>query len=118
MEGISENIRGISIVDKFLEHERFMIFCNNGEEVTYISSADWMIRNMDKRVEVAAPIKDKRLKKIIRDIFEIQWNDNVKARDLDTGKLNVYIDEEEHGAPEVRSQTALYDYFSKMAIKQ
>lgn len=118
MEGISENIRGISIVDKFLEHERFMIFCNNGEEITYISSADWMIRNMDKRVEVAAPIKDKRLKKIIRDIFEIQWNDNVKARDLDTGKLNVYIDEEEHGAPEVRSQTALYDYFSKMVIKQ
>ncbi|MBD3325382.1 polyphosphate kinase 1, partial [candidate division KSB3 bacterium] len=76
--GLSENIEAISIVDKFLEHSRILIFCNNGKEKYYIGSADWMTRNLDHRVEAACPIYAKNLQKELRTYFDLQWKDNVK----------------------------------------
>ena len=78
--GMSENIEVISIIDKFLEHTRFMIFCNNQDNEVFISSADWMTRNLDNRVEVTCPIYQPELKKELFDIFNIYWNDNIKSR--------------------------------------
>jgi polyphosphate kinase len=77
---ISENIEVISIVDRYLEHSRFLIFENAGDPLYYITSADWMERNLDKRVEVACPILAKDLKEELNDLFEIQWKGNVKSR--------------------------------------
>lgn len=110
--GLSENIRAISIVDKYLEHARLMIFCNDGEESTYISSADIMTRNLDRRVEVAAPILDKRLKKELKRFFEIQWSDNTKARDIASGEKNSYVPAKK-GAKQVRAQEVLHEYYLK-----
>ena len=80
LKNLSENIEVISIIDRFLEHSRVYIFENSGDNSVYISSADFMTRNIENRVEVATPIYDKLLKKQINDVFEIAWNDNVKAR--------------------------------------
>jgi polyphosphate kinase len=87
---LSEKIEIISIVDKYLEHSRIFIFCNGGDERYYISSADWMIRNLDNRVEVAAPIYDKRIKQELKDYLEIQFRDNVKARLINEKQDNPY----------------------------
>lgn len=112
VKGMSENIKVISIVDKYLEHARLAIFCNDGDEQVFISSADWMSRNLDRRIEVAVPINDAKIKKIIKDVFNIQWSDNVKARDLTVmGKNNYVKKDPEHI---IRSQMALYDYYKKM----
>ncbi|MDM8004326.1 MAG: polyphosphate kinase 1, partial [Bacteroidota bacterium] len=70
-KGVSENIKAISIVDRFLEHSRFMIFCNGGDELVYITSADIMPRNLDHRIEVTCPVWDTALKKEITDVFSI-----------------------------------------------
>jgi polyphosphate kinase len=83
VKDMSENIQAISIVDKYLEHSRFVIFGNEGDEQFYITSADWMTRNLDHRVEVACPIYDDDIKKELRAQFDIQWRDNTKARILD-----------------------------------
>ena len=80
---MSENIEVISIVDKFLEHSRVFIFANGGDEKYYISSADWMPRNIDNRIEVSAPVYDKDLQKELKHIIQIQLSDNVKARIFD-----------------------------------
>ena len=88
IENISENIEAISIVDKFLEHSRIFIFCNNNAPLYYISSADWMIRNLDNRVEVAAPIYDPDIQNELKTFFDIQWQDNVKARNIDKDNTN------------------------------
>ena len=106
--GMSENIEAISVVDKFLEHPRVFIFCNEGDPKVYISSADWMTRNLDNRVEVGAPIYDKDIKKEILDTFEISWKDNVKARIFNTEQNNAYRN---NGEVKVRSQFAIYDYY-------
>lgn len=112
VEGLSDNIRVISIVDRFLEHARFSIFCNNEDEKVYIMSADWMNRNLDRRVEVAAPILDKKIKQTLRDVFDIQWSDNDKARDLAVFGSNEYVEQGDN--PLCRSQMALYEYYKKM----
>jgi polyphosphate kinase len=91
VKGLSDNIKITSIVDKYLEHSRVFIFCNGGEELIYISSADWMTRNLDFRIEVACPILDEKLKSEIKQIIDIQLNDNVKARVLDKALKNQYI---------------------------
>lgn len=107
--GMSENIEAISIVDRFLEHSRIMIFCNNGDELFYISSADWMTRNLDRRIEIACPIYDKNIQQEIRDLMEIQQKDNTKARIIDVEQNNDYV--VNNSKVSVRSQYKLYDYY-------
>lgn len=91
IEGVSENIRIISIVDRFLEHPRVVITHNDGDPQVYISSADWMTRNIDHRIEVAAPVRDPRLKQRIIDITNIHFTDTVKARLIDKEMSNNYV---------------------------
>lgn len=110
IEGMSENIEVISIVGKFLEHTRLLIFCNNDNPKLYISSADWMTRNIDNRVEVTCPIYDEDIKQELIDIFDICWSDNVKARIINETQNNVY---KRNDLPKVRSQFATYDYYLK-----
>jgi polyphosphate kinase len=109
--GLSENVEAISIVDKYLEHSRVLIFCNGGDELYYITSADWMTRNLDRRVEVACPIFDKDIQREIRDMIELQMNDNVKARIINAVQDNVYVRSD--GAERIRSQNELYAYYRK-----
>lgn len=109
---LSENIFVTSIVDRFLEHARVYIFENNGQKDTYISSADWMPRNIDNRVEVGVKILDSSLKKIIQDIFMIQASDNVKARIIDQDLKNAYL--QRGNKKRVRSQIAIYEYLNRL----
>lgn len=106
--GMSENIEVISIVGKFLEHTRLLIFGNNNNPKVYISSADWMTRNIDNRVEVTCPIYDEDIKKELMDVFEICWSDNVKARIINDKQDNIY---KRNDLPKVRAQFATYDYY-------
>ncbi|MGB5692959.1 MAG: polyphosphate kinase 1 [Flavobacteriaceae bacterium] len=108
IEGMSENIEAISIVDKFLEHPRLFILGNNGDPKVYISSADWMTRNLDNRVEVGCPIYDEEIKAELIDTFEISWRDNVKARIFDQDQDSKY---RKNDLPKLRSQFAMYDYY-------
>ncbi|WP_280671228.1 MULTISPECIES: polyphosphate kinase 1 [unclassified Dysgonomonas] len=118
VKGLSENIEVISIVDKYLEHSRLAIFHNNGKEQVYIMSADWMPRNLDRRVEVGTPIFDDKIRQTIKDIFEIQWADNVKARNLTVFGNNNYV-HREYNTKIRRSQTELYEYYRlKTEIKK
>lgn len=102
-----EKIKGISIVDEYLEHARVMYFYNKGAEDMYISSADWMTRNLDHRIEASAKITDKSLKKELKDILDIQLRDNVKARILDKKLSNEYISNDKE---DCRSQIETYKY--------
>lgn len=90
MEGWSDNIAAYSIVDKYLEHSRVFIFHNKGDEKIYISSADWMSRNLDNRSEVAVPIYSPEIRKQIKDIINIQLSGNTKVRILDRRQDNAY----------------------------
>ncbi|NAW52715.1 polyphosphate kinase 1, partial [Vibrio sp. V41_P2S12T139] len=107
IEGISDNIRIISIVDRFLEHPRVVITHNDGDPQVYISSADWMTRNIDHRIEVAVPVRDPRLKQRIIDITNIHFTDTVKARLIDKEMSNAYVPR--GNRKKVRSQIAIYD---------
>jgi polyphosphate kinase len=109
--GQSENIEVISIVDKFLEHSRIFVFCNNNQEKYYISSADWMTRNLDHRVEVTCPIYDPDLQKEIMNILEFQMKDNIKARIIDESQVNRYREHE--NKKRVQSQKAIYQYYQQ-----
>lgn len=106
--GMSENIEVISIVDKFLEHPRLYIFENAGDTKMYISSADFMGRNLDNRVEISCPIYDQSIKDELLDTFEISWKDNVKARVISMAQDNAYRQSDE---PPFRSQFKMYDYY-------
>lgn len=110
--GISENIKAISIVDRFLEHARVFIFNNDNNEDIYLSSADWMVRNLHRRVETVFPILDKQVAKFIRDIINIQLNDNVKARYIHFKKNNHYKKNRNDIA--IRSQIETYFYIKRM----
>lgn len=90
IKGLSENIDVISIVDKYLEHSRVFIFCNEGEEKYYLASADLMSRNLDHRSEVAFPVYDPKLQKDIRDFMMVQFRDNTKARLINASQDNQY----------------------------
>ena len=113
IEGMSENIEAISIIDKFLEHPRVFIFANDGDPKIYISSADWMTRNLENRVEVGCPIYDPELKQTLIDNFDICWSDNVKARIFTAAQENSY---KRNKDTSIRSQFALYDYFQDKLI--
>ena len=107
----------ISIVDQYLEHASVLVFHNGGNVLVYISSADWMVRNLDHRVEAACPIVDNNLKKELLDILKIQLSDNVKARILDPEFINNYVSSP--GKKRIRSQQEIYNYLvKKQPIKQ
>ncbi len=112
VEGVSDNIRIISIVDRFLEHPRVLITYNEGDPQVYISSADWMTRNIDNRIEVSAPVRDERLKQRIIDIIDIHFTDTVKARLIDKEMSNTYVPR--GNRKKVRSQIAIYDYLKNI----
>jgi polyphosphate kinase len=100
-------MQALSIVDEYLEHSRIMIFHNNGKEHMYISSADWMVRNLDHRIEAACPVIEPALQKELHDFVNIQLSDNVKARLLTNDLSNEY--NHIKGKP-VRSQHEIYNY--------
>ncbi|SEP41379.1 polyphosphate kinase 1 [Mucilaginibacter sp. OK283] len=108
VKGFSENIEVISIVDKYLEHARVHIYCNGGDELIYLTSADFMSRNIDTRVEVGFPILDERLKKEVKDIINIQLHDNTKAREINSANSNKY--HKTNAAESHRAQIEIYNY--------
>lgn len=112
IKGMSENIEAISIVDKYLEHSRIMIFCNSGDELCYISSADWMPRNLDTRIEVTCPVYDKEIKQELKQMLLIQLKDNEKARLHDDDGKNIYKKRASKETP-VRAQVAYYNYLKR-----
>lgn len=116
IEGMSENIEAISIVDNFLEHSRIYIFANSGNPDVYISSADFMTRNIDERVEVSCPIYDEEIKKELLDVFNIGWKANVKARIHSEELDNKYVSNK--GKKEFRSQQEMYRYYQKKLEEQ
>lgn len=111
VKDFSENIEIISIVDRFLEHARVFKFHNRGEPLLYFSSADWMTRNLNYRIETAVPIRDPKVFQIIDDVMDLQWKDNVKARKIDGTGTNPYIRPEND--IHIRSQYETYYYFKR-----
>ena len=109
VEGLSENIYMTSIVDRYLEHGRIYLFHNGGDEQMYIGSADWMTRNLDRRIEVLTPIYDSDLFAELKDILVLQLADNVKARIQDAEETNAYV-KQKTGDQRIRSQYEIYDY--------
>jgi len=109
IKGMSENIYITSIIDRFLEHGRIYLFENGGDEKIYFGSADWMSRNLDRRIEVITPIYDEDIAQEFKDILQIQLDDNVKARIQDQSESNTYVIKKP-GEKEIRSQYAIYDY--------
>ena len=107
-------VKAISIIDEYLEHARVFIFHNGGNEKTYISSADWMVRNLDHRVEATCPILDESIARELKEILDIQLSDNVKARWLDNELLNKY--KRDHLEHKVRSQIEIYNYLYHKAM--
>ena len=106
VKGLSENIRVISIVDKFLEHSRILVFANEGEPHYYLSSADWMVRNFDHRFEAATPVYDKNLQTELKQMLDLQLRDNVKARLVNAQPSNKYATT--NGQEKLRSQIKIY----------
>lgn len=106
--GMSENIEAVSIVDRYLEHSRLLIFANGGSPLYYISSADLMRRNLDQRVEVAVPIHDPKIQEVLRHIMGYALSDNVKARKLDAKQENRIV--ARRGSLPFRSQEELRGY--------
>ncbi|MFO7831336.1 MAG: polyphosphate kinase 1 [Desulfuromonadaceae bacterium] len=113
IKDLSENIQAISIVDRFLEHSRFFIFNNSGTPVYFISSGDWLPRNLDRRVEVATPVYAASLQQQLQDYFNIQWQDNCKARIWDK-KLRNKFRRPSADEPHIRSQLAMIDYYAAL----
>jgi len=113
---LKHHMHAISIVDEYLEHARVLIFHNSGKEKVYISSADWMVRNLDHRVEAAALITDEYIKQELKDIIHIQLRDNVKARLLNNELSNNYVSSA--GKKKVRSQIETYNYLYSKITKQ
>ncbi len=107
VEGVSENIRVTSIVGRFLEHSRIFYFENEGKPKIYLASADWMPRNLDRRVEVAFPVEDERVREEVKDIIRLTLADNVKARVMQPDGLYKRIDK--RGKEQVHSQMLFYD---------
>lgn len=113
VKGMSENIEAISIVDNFLEHSRIFIFCNDNNPEVFISSADFMTRNLDGRVEVTCPIYQDDIKKQIIDNFEVGWKGNVKAR-YHSEKLDNKYRIRKENEPVFRAQLETYNYYKNL----
>lgn len=114
VKGLSENIEAVSIVDRFLEHSRVLIFGNDGNELIFLSSADWMERNLDKRIEVTTPIFDSEVRAQIRNVIGHQLRGTAKARILDKELKNQYKYELQPKKEQYRSQIETYEYFKKL----
>jgi len=108
--GLSENISQRGLVDRYLEHARIYVFANGGAEKVYLSSADWMTRNLDRRVEAAFPLLDEAMRAQVRHLLDLERADNEKARDFDNNLLH-----SAEGEPPVRAQAAEYQYLKKLA---
>ena len=108
VKGLSGNIEAISVVDRFLEHSRVFIFQNAGDEKYFISSADWMTRNLNHRSEVAVPIYDKTIQEQLKKIIETLWSDNTKSRVLGSKQNNEY---RKTKGKKIRAQEDLFNLF-------
>ncbi|MFK7934763.1 MAG: polyphosphate kinase 1 [Saprospiraceae bacterium] len=118
VEGHSENIEVISIVDRFLEHSRVYVFANGGNPRMFTASADWMNRNLDRRVEVVMPIYDRELYTEIWHTLQLQLQDNTKARVLDADNKNAYVPQVA-GTTKIQAQLATYQFLKeKLAVNQ
>ena len=104
-------VQAISIVDEYLEHARVMIFHNDGKEKVFISSADWMVRNIDHRIEATCPILDDGLREELKALLDIQLHDNIKARILNNEQNNLYVNP--RNTKKVRSQVEIYNYLHR-----
>lgn len=113
MRGFSENIEVISIVDRNLEHTRLFIFGNKGEPRYYLSSADWMTRNLTRRIEIAFPVYAEPNKEFLRKMFDMQWNDPRKARKIDGVADHLYARKD----PGLTSQEAMFEYLKKVSAR-
>jgi polyphosphate kinase len=113
VSGLSDNIEAISIIDRFLEHGRIFYFYNDGDEAVYLSSADWMKRNLSRRVETAFPVYDEELKARIKHILDIQLNDNTKARIIDVKQNNKY--RKDNPDVKIRAQIEIYNYLKELS---
>jgi polyphosphate kinase len=111
IENMSSNIEAISIVDKFLEHTRIFVFCSGGDEKYFISSADWMPRNIESRIEVTCPIYSEELKEELRHYLDIQWHDNVRVRILDKDLQNRF--RKTSKSKKIRTQWQTYDFLKR-----
>jgi polyphosphate kinase len=111
-KGWSENVHAISIVDRYLEHARVFVFHHGGEEQIYLSSADFMTRNLSYRIETAFPVYDPDIKAEILEVLQLQLTDNVKARVLDEGLTNTYFKSGEDLA--IRSQIETYYHVKRL----
>jgi polyphosphate kinase len=107
VKGLSENIEVTSIVDRYLEHARIFWFYHGGKEKVYLSSADWMVRNISRRIEVAFPVYDEKNKKALKDLLDIQLADNTKARRINRQQTNPYA---KPGKTPHRAQIESYQY--------
>ncbi len=116
VKNVSDNIEAISIVDRYLEHARIFMFHNGGDERIYLSSADWMVRNLHRRIETMFPVLDKRLQDVIKDLLNIQMMDNVKARYIHIKDNNLYR-KDTTDLP-VRSQVETYYYMKRYTDKK
>lgn len=112
VKGLSENIYITSVIDRYLEHGRIYLFENDGDELLFYGSADWMNRNLDRRIEVISPVLDEDIKREFRDILDLQLNDNVKARIQDKEELNTYVTRKK-GEKKIRSQYEIYEYLKE-----
>ena len=116
IKGLSDRIQILSIIDKFLEHSRMYWFSHSGKDLIYISSADLMTRSIDYRVEVASPIYCEQIKSEVKNIFNIYWSDNTKARIINSNLKNEYI-QKKTSSNEVRAQFATLDYYKKIRMQ-
>jgi polyphosphate kinase len=113
--GGGENIQGRSIVDRFLEHARIYRFVNGGSPQLYLASADLMKRNLDRRVEVAFPIFDERIRAELEHLLHLQLSDNTKARILDEGQVNNYVGRRV-GEPRVEAQEGFFNWLEEEGV--
>ncbi len=114
IQGVSENIEAFSIVDKFLEHSRVYIFCNDNKPLYYIASSDWMQRNLDHRIEVACPIFDGQMQEELMNMIQIQLKDNCKARIISARQPNRY--RKDTSRKKIRAQVEIYEYFKELVL--
>lgn len=116
LPGISENIEAFSIVDKFLEHSRIYVFCNENKPLYYIASSDWMQRNLDHRIEVACPVVDPRVQDELMNMIQIQLKDNCKARIISDRQPNRY--RKDSVRKKIRAQFGIYEYFKSSVAEK